>query len=350
MNKQNIKQNEAMVKLYEVMMGPIHHSVYRIKKKLKNLKKGMEKTRFSYGNANADKIFYLIKSDAEYCGIFSLIFTNVIPSLMITDKKKWIPIIDYQNTIYMPMLQDEGEYQRCNPWEYYFEQPGGHYSLEEIYSSAKVEVFNRYKNGMKSPNWNQCMPMEREDLNYFNFLITKYIKPTKEILAKIQNERECLFPQDMKVMGVAIRADYRRAALIGDPIIKGHPVIESCQYYISRIEELLNKWGYDRFFLSCDDREFVNEMEAYFGNKCCHLKRSYGHYFKNGSPVQDIGELNEEWQDISVKQKNIEYIVEIYLLSMCESAYITIGGGAQFAYILNGGRYKNIEISFNGVY
>ena len=151
-------------------------------------------------------------------------------------------------------------------------------------------------------------------------------------------------------MGVSIRAGYRFAKLINDSIIKGHPIIGSCEYYITKIEELMDKWNYDIFFLACEDREYVSKIESYFGNRCCHMDRKYIHFFENDNPVESLEDRMVEFQNSTVKERNIEYIVETYLLSMCESAFLTLGSGSQFAYILNGGKYINTEIHQEGMY
>ena len=74
--------------------------------------------------------------------------------------------------------------------------------------------------------------------------------------------------------------------------------------------------------------------------------------FINDTPVpaQDVEEINREYEGCTVKEKTIEYIAETYLLASCDSLYSTINGGAQFAYIINGGQYKKLEIYNEGQY
>lgn len=320
--------------------------------KVRLFKKKHVKTRFSYGKCNSDKVFHVIKSDAARCGMFSLILVNIMPYLKISERKGYIPIIDFKNTVHLPLIQDKENYGKINPWEDYFEQPGGAYTLDEVYKSAKVEMCNPNKYGFQVVMWNNMMPMPAEELRYWSRIANKYIRPTKEIFDKIQEEKIRLFKQNKKVMGVSIRAEYRRDALLKMDLIKGHPKVGSCEYYIEMIQKKMNEWGYDRFFLACDDREYVVKMDQFFGEKCCHMDRRYKHLFIKDIPVQtdNIKEINREYEGCTIKDTTTEYIVETYLLAACESLYSTIGGGSQFAYIINGGKYENLEIYNEGLY
>lgn len=48
------------------------------------------------------------------------------------------------------------------------------------------------------------------------------------------------FPNNKKIMGVSIRAEYRRDALLKLDIIKGHPKVGSCEYYIDTIQKKMS--------------------------------------------------------------------------------------------------------------
>lgn len=346
--KSKLKKSKLIVQIYESVMNLMHKCLLKVRL----FKKKHVKTRFSYGKCNSDKVFHVIKSDAVGCGLFSLILVNVLPYLRISDKKGYVPIIDYKNTIPFPLIQDEENYGKDNPWEDYFEQPGGKYTLDEVYKSAKVEMCNPNKYGFEVVMWNSVMPMPAEELRYWSRIANKYIRPTKEIFDKIQEEKTRLFRQNEKVMGVSIRAEYRRDALLKLDIIKGHPKVESCEYYIEMIQKKMKEWRYNRFFLACDDREYVMKIENYFGEKCCHMDRRYRHWFINDIPVpgENIREIDKEYEGCTIREKTVEYIVETYLLASCDSLYSTIGGGAQFAYLVNGGKFKNLEFYDKGLY
>ena len=336
------------MQLYEMIMNTIH----QFKREIKTFRRKLVKTRFSYGKLNSDKVFHIIKSDAANCGIFSLILINVLPYLEISEKKGFTPIVDYKNTDFLRLIHDEKRAGIDNPWEYYFEQPGGEYSLDEVYRSAKVEIGSSDKYGFQVIDWNNMMPMPLEKLVYWSQLANKYIRPTNEIFKRIRDEKDRLCFENKNIMGVSIRAGYRRSALLNEDLIKEHPQVGTCEYYIEIIQKRMDEWGYDRFFLACDDREYVTKIDEYFGKRCCHMDRKYSHMFINDIPVpyDNIDELCSEYKGCTTRERTIEYITETYLLASCESLYSTINGGAQFAYIINGGKYKNLEVYNEGFY
>ena len=194
------------------------------------------------------------------------------------------------------------------------------------------------------------MPMPPEKLIYWSQIANKYIRPIKEISEKIKKEKRKLFSDTEKIMGVSIRAGYRRAALLNQNIINDHPKVGSCEEFIEIIQMQMNEWGYESFFLACEDREYVTKIEKYFGEKCVHMDRKYLHMFHNDTPVADMDELFQEYEGISIKEKTIEYIIETYLLAECDSLYSTVNGGAEFAYIINGGKYINFRTYNEGLY
>lgn len=347
--KEKLKEIRLIVGAYEMFMTPIHSCINRLKKMKKMLNGKITKTRYSYGNQNQDKVFYVITSNADKCGIFSLILVNVLPFLEVSDAKGFVPAVDYQSELYLPMIQDKEDYGKENPWEYYFEQPG-RYGLDEIYKSAKVEIGNCYKYGWHEFQWGNKMPISENELKYWNRIVNKYIRPTEEISKIIADEKKKLFWEKEKILGVAIRAGYRRSAMLKDDIIKNHPKVATCEFYIEMIQKKMEEWGYDKFFLACEDREYVTKIEKYFENKCIHMNRRYIHMFHNDVPVDDMRELMCEYHGVGTRARNVEYIVETYLLAECDSLYCTINGGTQFAYIINGGKYNHLEIYNEGLY
>lgn len=345
-----LKEIRLLVCVYEMIMTPIHSFTNRWKQLKKKIRGKLTKTRFSYGSLNQDKVIYVITSDADQCGIFSLILINILPCLAVSEREGFVPIVDYKNTKYLSMIQDEEDYGKENPWEYYFEQPGEVDTLEETYSSAKVEKYNRYKCGFQTVQWNEKMPMPMDELKIWSRIANKYIRPSEEVLKRIDAEKERLFFANEKILGVSIRAGYRRSAILKYDIIKNHPKVATCEYYIETIQKKMKEWGYDKFFLACEDREYVTKIEKHFGNKCIHINRRYAHMFHDDVPIEDLEELLCEYEGVGTRERNIEYITETYLLSECDSLYSTINGGAQFAYIINGGKYKRLEIYNEGLY
>lgn len=329
-----------IVKMYECIFGPIHWLVYMMKHtKWPSLKR----THFSYGKLNKNKKFYVIKYNRPECGIFSMIF-HLIPQIEYAARRKYVPIIDCRET-FLPMIQDEKNVGKENAWEYYFEQPMENYSLDEVYHSKHVIYVRKNGWGIKKSLSYNDIPLSAENLDYWSGIFNKYLKPNTKLRERIELERK-LFPDDNRILGISIRAEYRWGGITKRSLYYQHPKIMDCETFISEIERVLEEWKYEQFFLACDDREYSDKVAAYFGKKCIRMDRPLPRLFENGMPLPEE-EMQKEFADYTVQRKTEDYIAETYLLSQCDSLYTCIGSGVQFAYIINGGKYRYLEI-YNG--
>ncbi len=72
----------------------------------------------------------------------------------------------------------------------------------------------------------------------------------------------------------------------------------------------MSEWGYGRFFLACDDREYVTKIDDFFGENCCHMDRRYRHWFINDIPVpeENVKERDREYEGCTIREMTIECI------------------------------------------
>lgn len=338
-----LKKNKYIVKAYESIFGPLHWMGYKIR----NIKfPSLEKTHFSYGNLNKDKKFYVIKYNRSECGIYSMIF-HLIPQMEYALRRKYTPIIDCRET-YLYMIQDEENAGKENAWDYYFEQPAGFYPLDEVYQSKHVIYVRKNAFGIKKSISYLDLPMPDKDLHYWGTLFNQCLRPSAVIRDRIEKEKEG-FPKDGRILGVSIRAEYRWGGLMKRPLFLQHPKVPDCNTFISQISKAMAEWGYNCFFLACDDREYSERIAQYFGDKCIRMNRPLLRMFENGLPLP-LEERMTEFRNYKIQKKNEDYIVETYLLSQCESLYACNGSGVQFAYIVNDGKYKNLKIYDEGLW
>ncbi len=339
-----LKKNKYIVKAYESVFGPLHWMGYKIR----NIKlPSLEKTHFSYGNLNKDKKFYVIKYNRPECGIYSMIF-HLIPQMEYALHRKYTPIIDCRET-YLYMIQDEENAGKENAWDYYFEQPAGFYSLDEVYQSKHVIYVRKNAFGIKKSISYLDTPMPDKDLHYWGALFNQCLRPNAVIRDRIEKEKEG-FPKDGRILGISIRAGYRWGGLMKDALYYQHPRVPDCDTFILEISRILEKWNYSSFFLSCDDREYSDRIARRFGNQCIRMDRPLLHFFENDRTVIPVEERLIEFQDYTTQKRTEDYIVETYLLSQCESLYACNGSGVQFAYIVNDGKYKNLKIYDEGLW
>ena len=343
------KPFQWMWKKYDWIMSKIRAGLHRCKRFFYRLRMRAKTTKWqSYGEKNADKRFIVLTSPGENGGLFSSIFYLLV-ILEYARKKKYIPVIDWKNS-FVPSVQDAEKKGLENAWNYFYEQPNDKYSLEEVYQSKRVIHMTEYMVDMKKSSLGQLPPYTEENLSYWNRMICTYIKPNAHMEQLVGEARSTIFEPGKKVLGVGIRAGFRWGQMNKYTLFDGHPVVASCEEYLSIVEEKLREWKCDYIFLACDDREYWQKFLAFFGEKCKYIPRALRHYFHDDIPYLREDPMGYvEYEGITVRKLAEEYMVETYLLAGCDSLYSCIGGGAQFAYLLNGGKYEHLEFYNEGL-
>lgn len=347
--KGSLKKNRTVLALYETVFGKLHMVHRRVQKDVRILKTRMTvKTRFCFGDKNRDKTFFVISCDGKQMGLYSMIF-YMLPFIEFAHKKKYIPMIDLQKSN-MPLIQDEDRFGLENPWEYYYEQPGKGYTLDEVYQSRNVIIMRDEAIRLTMPDWNTMFPTTDKEIKRWNQVITTYIRLNKELKDRVAKERARIFKPGRKVMGVGIRAGLREGMLRNVALYNGHPVQPTCEELIDIVAAKIKEWGCDSLFVSCDDREYLNKFISHFGEMCYYTERKLFHFFKDDQVILNETERRRELNEITSKRRVEEYILEVYLMAQCDCLYSCRGGGSEFAYFVNGGKYEHIEVYDKGLY
>lgn len=312
----------------------------------------------TYGDKNENMKFRILNNLSPSCRAQGLISTvaEVLPSMMDARKQGYIPVVELgRNRCFQPLLQErESWLKRENAWEYYFTQPEKGISLKEVRESKYVErQIKDYRDGERF-TFNNFYNQNDKRWQSVSYALRQNIHLQQDIKDRVKSERQKLFPPNCKIMGVGIRAGYRRGILMNNPLFNKHALVGSCEDYIRNIEKRLSEWKYDAFFLEVDDRQYLEEIKKYFGSSCICLDRPRVRYFKNVK--LDIPYLDEdsnlviEWENVSIRKRNEDYLVELYLLAQCDSLFTSRGTGHTFAYLLNGGRYDHVEFDDLGLF
>ncbi len=349
--KEKIKKYRQLVFIYERVYMGFHIIKKEVMRNLRVIKTRIKvKTRYSFGKDNPDKTFFVLTCDAIANGLYSTIF-YLLPFIEYADKNGYIPIIDLSKT-YLPSIHDVGGKDIDNAWEYYYEQPVSEYTLEEVYRSKNVIIMVDSACKVDMPRWNDLFPANEKVLHKWNDYIEKYIRLLPNLKERVDKEYLQLGFSNKKVLGVGIRAGYRAGMMRNESLYNGHPKVPTCEEIMDVVEQKMKMWGCDSIFLSCDDREYCEKIKKRFGNDCLCIERRLTHYFENDMPIEqtDIERYCIEKIGYSIKELTEEYIVETYLLARCNSFYSCIGGGAEFAYFVNGGKYEHLEVYNEGKY
>lgn len=307
----------------------------------------------SYGDKNEDKKFRVLCNRGgrfvRAQGLISTLFA-ILPNMIEARRYGYVPVVDLRmNSRNQIMLQEPDLAKKENAWEYYFTQPDKNITLEEVRQSRYVE--NQIK---QSCNYNYYIgdvspkSISKFKVDSLKWGIHQNIHLQPQIKKRVINEKHKIFLQTNKVLGIGIRAAYRYGVIINHSLFNGHPIVASCADWIKNIEKMLSKWNYEYFFLAIDDREYLEEIKKYFGKHCIYLDRPRIRYFKSAMQDIPVGKSDDtqiEFKGISVRNRNEDYLVELYLLAQCDSLYSSRGTGHNLAWLLNNGRYTNVEFA-----
>lgn len=304
--------------------------------------------RKSYGELNKDKIFYVIRTDStQHWGVFTTCLM-VLNNLKYADEHGWIPVVDYKN-YFLDGLQEEQRRGVDNAWEYYFEPCDKRYSLEEVYKSKHVILGPEWGQPFRSLSWGNIYKIEEIEDIYYR-LVEKYIRIKPELMERAETKMKELFPTGEKVLGVGMRAGLKWGELAGRDLYRNHPVGPDINEYIAETRKWMSEFICGYVFVSCDDRYYLERMKAEFGEKCLYIERFLPHFFDKNKPIpaENLDQRIQEFNGISLIKRNEDYIIEIYLLSKCDSLFAAKGGGAEMAILFNDKRYEHCVICENG--
>ncbi len=220
----------------------------------------------SFGERNKEKNLYLISYGDARNGFF-IHFHWLLKYLCVAQRYGFIPVVEWSKDI--PYAEGNPVNGTCNPFEYYFEQPG-HITPDEARDS--YNVFRAETIHLEDHFLNREIP----DGEKGGYLISdqmmeclaeaerKYIRLNKQMQEYIEKELSIL-PQNERIIGVHYRgSDFKKN-------YNKHPVSIGVEEYICNVEGLLQK-GYDRIFLATDDAGAVCAFEERFGDKVIYFK------------------------------------------------------------------------------
>lgn len=301
--------------------------------------------RKSYGELNKDKTFYVIRTDStQQWGVFTTC-SMVLNNLKYASEHGWIPVVDYKN-YFLVGLQEKERFGIDNAWEYYFEPCDIRYSLEEVYKSKHVILGPEWGQPAASLSWNSINQTEEIEDIFFK-LVKEYIRIKPELMERAGKKMRELFPVGEKVLGVGIRAGLKWGELAARDIYRNHPKGPDIDEYIAETRKLMTEFHCGYVFVSCDDRYYLERMKEEFGEKCLYVDRCLPHFFDDNKPMP-AENLNQEREGVPLIKRNEDYIIEIYILSRCDSLYAAKGGGAQAAILFNNKKYEHCVISYKG--
>lgn len=310
-----------------------------------------EMERKSYGDKNEKETFYVIRTDSTQHWGIATTCSIVLNGIKYAVDRGWIPVIDYQN-YFLVGIQDEEKRGKENAWEYYFEQPDPRYSLEEVYRSRNVILGPVRGQPHGSLSWNDIKDvLDDRYIPYFD-CAAKYLRMKPEIIKRAEEMRQTLFGRAVgeKILGVGMRAGLYWGTVLKSSDYNGHPGGLSIDEYIEMAHKYMGEFDCGYIFVSCDDRYYLERMKQEFGEKCLYMSgRTLAHFFdEEGKPIREEKDRAVEFAAQGERERTTDYLIEIYLLSICDSLFRVQGGGSLLACLLNNRKYEHYYLADRG--
>ena len=198
-----------------------------------------------FGDANPDKVFYVIWRDSLGSGFFSN-FTQVLSHIQYARGQGMIPVVDFENFRTLYNVEDAVHGTR-NAWEYYF-RPLSPYPLAEVYRSCRV-VFS---SGSRPDG-----PFFATSAEYRKF-VGEHIRIQPWVEARIRRY-EAEFSAH-KVLGIHFRGKEINTSA-------GHAFGPTVAQVIRHTDELFDRFGLDRIFLVTEEAAFVEPLRRRYGDR-----------------------------------------------------------------------------------
>tara|TARA_Y100000992_G_scaffold302227_1_gene275545 strand:+ start:102 stop:1130 length:1029 start_codon:yes stop_codon:yes gene_type:complete len=237
----------------------------------------------SLGKKNKNKIFYVINRSPGG-GMFSNL-NFIIHHLLVAEKFDFIPIIDMENfpTIYNEKKKINNSF---NAWDYYFEKINK-YKLKDVYKSKNVIFTNKLTN--KNFYFDG---FERLTSQHFQ-IVQKYIKINKDIIQESKNYVKKNF-KNKKILGVHFRGSDQKTQ-------ERHPLPATVKQMESKINELMKKKKFHKFFLITEEKKYLDYFKKKMGKKILYCDS----YISNNSDIFNDNQSNRNLHRYKIGRENI---------------------------------------------
>lgn len=323
----------------------------------------------NYDNGRYKNAFFLSKKKAKkrYC-IFRCqpswailaVARNTLMSCEWADNYNMIPLIDFEqgNTYKSGCLGKD------NFWEWAFKQPitikealKNQYvfvgAINTIYSNKKIrsQLLNPDNRGhviIKEDNW-------KEYYRQLNVYARKWWQLKDDVKNKFDNTYDKLFKPGMKILGVFLREEFS----LSQDAIKGskyesHPHHLSIDEIVPLIKKYMKEWECTHVFASSMFEDSIEMLKMDFGDKLIYTSRERMQ-FKSWITEWDNYQTEvkqgreRDWDNYEgdleyAKKLSLEYVEEVYGISMCDCFLGGKASGTLIACIWNGGNFEHLKI------
>ncbi len=287
--------------------------------------------RCSFGDKNPDKTIFVIRPNSEdgIQGLMSL-FIQTMRWFEYADSNGYKTYVDFLN--YKTQYYDG----KNNAWDYYFKQD---LSNEEVYSSKNVILSGNRWSKTVSPQLFRENIFKSSNVDCCHQIIKNHVVLSEEVEELLATEAERL--NISECLGLYVRGtDYIQLKPTGEFV---QPDIQDV---IKKVWEFLRNHNNPPIFLVTEDGAYYRKLKSEFGEKIVLV--SYDSFIENYDGKDYLSRSNVLKED--KKQRGMEYLVKILLISKCRYLVSSITTGSLAAYSFNGGNYEDEYIFDLGLY
>lgn len=304
--------------------------------------------RMSFGRALPDQTIYIIRSIRDqspfYIGPKHNLLANyfyVLSHIFYARSRGWVPVVDQMNYPVYNVLPDEKN-GTWNPWEYFWQQPGG-ISLEDAYHSKHVVLSKQSWFGQWDMGYAVSHYTDSQMIAQFHE-ISELVPLNSATQEHIEKERKRLFPLQGKILGVSFR--YGGHAKSNPHHGQGHPIQPEVDELLEIIKQCVDLWRMDYIFLASDEKQAVAQFQKEFGTRLLVLERE-----RLDSNVRyTLKNPDLMYQTERIYYTSLDYLTEMELLSWCNALVGSVTSGLRYAVVRNGGRYEQVKILDYGLF
>lgn len=286
------------------------------------------------------EIVYFIDMEESHSGFFAE-HNRLLSMLYFADYYHLIPVVRYHSGFCY--AEDHPVNGTTNPFEYYYEQPGG-ISLDEMNTHACV-IKSRKENSFITRPLNDGQDSYDKSERYLQEMgriTAKYIRLNQTVRERINADIATLgVNPENRTLAVHVRGtDFKQH-------FNGHPVIITVEEYLAEAVRLFREKNYDKVFLATDDSDAVAAFEKEFGENLLYyhdVTRSNG-----DDTVMHSTSTRENHHYLL----GLEVLRDVYTMAACQGLVAgrsQVGYGARIQKYSTGVNYDDLKIIDKGTY
>ena len=291
----------------------------------------------SFGDKNPDRNIYMIRMGDRNNGFFAE-YHKLLKYLYYSDRFHLTPVVRFTDAFLYS--EDHPVNGTGNPFEYYFDQPGGIStgSADESRNVFRAEHIHTMISDLIDKKKNDYEVTD-EYVKILGDIASRYIRLNKDT-EKIIGDAVKEIGADDHTIGVHYRGtDFKRG-------LKDHPRFVPIEEYRKKVSALLDRGDYDKVFLASDSKEALSEFKSAFDDRLV--------YFDNNT--RSGGDVSVAFSGSERKDHHyllgLEVLRDMMVLSGCGALVAGLSQVSLAARITKASKkeeYKDLEIISKGI-